>query len=397
MNPQIAKLYHTAQKSERLIVGLMSGTSLDGLDVALCKFSGAGASTKVELLQFDTVTYDDYFKSAIREVFAKSQVSLPHLCRLNPWIAQKHAEIINALLKNWGFKNEQIDVIASHGQTVMHSPKRLHKLANYPNATLQIGDGDHLAIDTGILTISDFRQKHCAVGGEGAPLALYGDYLLFSSSLENRVLINIGGISNFTFLPANNDFNAVFATDTGPGNTIIDAFVQKHFGIPYDKDAGIASKGKLHSELLDRLCNEAYFEENVPKTTGPELFNLDYLKRAIGHLEVSKEDTLHTLCHFTAKTLCNEILRSVPKQFVNRLGIYLSGGGMHNPLICQLIMQQLSHTDIQKMDVLGISGDAKEAVLFAALANETIAGDYGFISPKSSTSSFFMGKISFSL
>lgn len=395
MNPQIEKLYHISQKPERLIIGLMSGTSLDGLDVALCKFTSSGAQTKVELIQFDTVTYDETFKNEIREVFAKNQVSLPHLCRLNPWIAQTHARIINELLVKWNINKDQIDAIASHGQTVMHSPRRLHKLDNFPNSTLQIGDGDHLAVDTGIITLSDFRQKHCAMGGEGAPLALYGDYLLFSNTEENRVLINIGGIANFTFLPSNNDFEAVFATDTGPGNTIIDAFVQKHFGIPFDNDAKIASKGSLNKMLLNRLSMEEYFEEKVPKTTGPELFNLDYLKRAIGDEKISNEDILHTLCHFTANTLCNEILKSVPLSFQNNMGFYLSGGGMHNPLICKLIESQLQGSRIHKMDVLGISGDAKEAVLFAAIANETLAGSKGFNSPKSSTSSFFMGKISF--
>jgi anhydro-N-acetylmuramic acid kinase len=396
MNPQIKRLYEVAQKPERLIIGLMSGTSLDGLDIALCRFTGSGKNTTAELLKFETVAYEDTFKNAVREVFAKDQISLPHLCRLNPWIGSQHGKMINHTLKGWGIKNSEINAIASHGQTVMHSPVRLHGLTEYSNATLQIGDGDHLAVETGILTISDFRQKHCALGGEGAPLALYGDYLLFGSAQENRVLINIGGIANFTFLPANQDFQAVFATDTGPGNTIIDAFVQKNYAVPFDKNAAYGKKGKLHQSLLESLLNEPYFGQDIPKTTGPELFNLAYLNRAIGSLNITKEDILHTLYYFTAETLCAEIMRSVNAEYLRNTSVYLSGGGMHNPLLCDLIKKRLPKLSVKKMDDLGISGDAKEAVLFAALANETLAGETGFVSPKSSNRLFFMGKVSFS-
>lgn len=390
MNPQIEKLYQISQKPSRLIIGLMSGTSMDGLDVALCRFKDAGEKTSIELLQFETVPFDETVKTEIRKVFAKQNIDFPLLCMLNPWIGNMHGEMVNSCLKKWAVMPSEIDAIASHGQTVMHQPKRLHGLDKYPNSTLQIGDGDHMAIKTGILTLSDFRQKHCAAGGEGAPLALYGDYLLFSSDLENRVLINIGGIANFTFLPADLDFNSVFATDSGPGNTIIDAYIQKHFNLPFDKNAEIAKKGELNQSLLNKLKEHPYFTESVPKTTGPELFNLNYIQPLIGSL--SHEDVLNTLCHFTASTLCDCIIRNVPLD--DKTSLYLSGGGMHNPLIVELIKQRLPNIVIDKMDVLGISGDAKEAVLFAALANETLSGKKGFQKPSGGRSTFYMGKIS---
>lgn len=390
MNPQIEKLYQISQKPSRLIIGLMSGTSMDGLDVALCRFKDAGEKTNIELLQFETVPFDETIKTEIRKVFAKQNIDFPLLCMLNPWIGNMHGEMVNSCLKKWAVMPSEIDAIASHGQTVMHQPKRLHGLEKYPNSTLQIGDGDHMAIKTGILTLSDFRQKHCAAGGEGAPLALYGDYLLFSSDLENRVLINIGGIANFTFLPADGDFNSVFATDSGPGNTIIDAYIQKHFNLPFDKNAEIAKKGELNQGLLNKLKEHPYFTESVPKTTGPELFNLNYIQPLIGSL--SHEDVLNTLCHFTAITLCDCIIRNVPLD--DKTSLYLSGGGMHNPLIVELIKQRLPNIVIDKMDVLGISGDAKEAVLFAALANETLSGKKGFQKPSGGRSTFYMGKIS---
>src|SRR5690349_21092327 len=194
MKHHIKHLYDIARKRERIIIGLMSGTSLDGLDVALCAVTGSGIRTKVRVLRFETVDYHDDFKGEIRRVFAKKEVDFQHLTLLNVVIADHHARIVNQCLSDWNIPPASVDLIASHGQTVYHAPRVLHGLRNYPNATLQIGDGDHLARRTGILTVSDFRQKHLAAGGEGAPLALYGDYFLFSKPGSDRFLLNIGGI-----------------------------------------------------------------------------------------------------------------------------------------------------------------------------------------------------------
>ena len=181
MNPQIQKLHEIADKKSRLIIGLMSGTSLDGLDVALCKISGAETNTKVQLLEFETHNYTSEIQEKIRTVFTKKTIDLQQLTLLNAWIGRLHGAMILKSLKKWNFLPEKIDAIASHGQTVFHAPKSLHGQKDFPNATLQIGDGDHIAVSTGIITLSDFRQKHIAGGGEGAPLAAYGDALIFSS------------------------------------------------------------------------------------------------------------------------------------------------------------------------------------------------------------------------
>ena len=173
--------------------------------------------------------FNEDFKQEIKSVFSKKDIDLEKLCLLNPWIALQHASIINACLKKWNIKNEEIDLLASHGQTIYHAPKSLHGQQKFGNATLQIGDGDHLAVSTGIITLSDFRQKHIAAGGEGAPLAVYGDYLIFGKAGEDRILLNIGGIANFTFLPGSMNAAAIFSTDTGPGNTMMDAFMQQNF------------------------------------------------------------------------------------------------------------------------------------------------------------------------
>lgn len=399
MNQNIDKLYKIAQKEERLIIGLMSGTSMDGLDVALCKFRGSGGNTEVNIIAFETVGFTEDIKDEIRKIFAKSTIEFQQLCMLNPWIGNLHAEIINDCLKKWNISSEDVDLIASHGQTVFHAPKILHRLKKFPNATLQIGDGDHIAVKTGIITFSDFRQKHCAAGGEGAPLAVYGDYLIFSKRDENRILLNMGGIANFTYLAGNLNANEVFATDTGPGNTLIDAYVKKHFGLPYDDNAKIASRGIVNQELLKELKNDKFFEEKsgdvtLPKTTGPELFNLEYLKNAQEKsktLEHSHEDILATLCRFSAETIADAILQFKS----NSCKIYGSGGGVHNPLIMSNLRELLPNFDFQETDDLGIAGDAKEAVLFATLANEAIAGGQTNFGSRQGVPSVSMGKISF--
>ncbi len=376
MNPAIARLYTIAQQTHRLIIGLMSGTSVDGLDVALCRISGHGFATTLELLQFETVAYDAGFKAEIQSVFSKKQVDLEKLTLLNPWVACRHAAIINDCLLRWGIPNNSVDIIASHGQTIYHAPKSLHHLPGFGNATLQIGDGDHLAMATGITTISDFRQKHIAAGGEGAPLAGYGDLLLFGKPGEDRVLLNIGGIANFTYLPGTGG-EQLFCSDTGPGNTIMDAYIQQQFpGQYYDKDATVAGTGTANEALLTELKDNAFFGAAFPKTTGPELFNLSYLNEAKGRSNtttLSAADTMATLCRFSADTIVQAMLRCFGEQ--KKLRVYSSGGGMHNPLLMTYIKTQLPLLEFETTDVLHINPDAKEAVLFAILANECICGN----------------------
>lgn len=396
MNQNIQKLAEIAQKPERLILGLMSGTSLDGLDIALCRFRGSGGETRVEVTAFETMPFEEDFKDEIRKVFAKQTIDFEQLCLLNPWIGNKHGELVNECLAKWQIEADEIDCIASHGQTVFHAPKILHGKEKFPNATLQIGDGDHIAVKTGIITLSDFRQKHCAAGGEGAPLAVYGDYLIFSEEGENRILLNMGGIANFTYLSGNLDPNEVFATDTGTGNTLIDAYVKKHFDLPYDADAKLAKQGDVNSELLTTLKTDNFFKKPFPKTTGPELFSSVFLENAqlrSKTTEISHFDVLATLCRFTAETISEAIL-SFTKSTEN-YAIYGSGGGVHNPLIMQFISELLPSFSLKTTDDLGISGDAKEAVLFATLANEALAGGKTNFGSRKGVPSVSMGKISF--
>jgi anhydro-N-acetylmuramic acid kinase len=400
MNKNLQNLYQIAQKPSRRIIGLMSGTSMDGLDVALCELSGSGEETKVKLLNFDTVDYSEEIKTEIRKVFAKQTIDFQHLALLNEWIGTLHAEMILECLNRWNIAPNEVDLIASHGQTVMHAPKILHQQEKFSNATLQIGDGDHIAVKTGIITISDFRQKHVAAGGEGAPLAVYGDYFIFGKKGENRIMLNMGGIANFTYLPATMNPEEVFVTDTGTGNTLIDAFTRLYFPEKsYDKDAEIARQGKVNQELLDALKMDDFFKASFPKTTGPELFSIQYVRdaqKASDTEDISVNDLLATLTRFSAETIAEAINFTISKTNyrVQEFNIYLSGGGMHNPLLVENLKELLACNFLKTND-LGISGDAKEAVLFAILANETVAGGESDFGSRKGIPSVSMGKISF--
>jgi anhydro-N-acetylmuramic acid kinase len=398
MNANLSKLINIAEKKNRIIIGLMSGTSLDGLDVALCKFAGNGLQTSIELLQFETVAFDAGFKNEIKTVFSKKEVDLEKLTLLNPWVALQHASIINTLLKKWNIKKEEVDIIASHGQTIYHAPKSLHAQNKFGNATLQIGDGDHLAVATGIITISDFRQKHIAAGGEGAPLAVYGDYLIFGKPGEDRILLNIGGIANFTYLPGSMDSAAIFSTDTGCGNTMMDAYMQQQFpGQYFDDGAAIALQGNINTALLNALKENDFFAKPFPKTTGPELFNLQYLQKAkekSATQNISVADTMATLNKFSADTIVEAIVRTTDKNKTYK--VFSSGGGMHNPLLMQHLQTALPHFIFDTTAALQINPDAKEAVLFAVLANECLCGDGSYLQKGiEGMPAVSMGKISF--
>lgn len=396
MNKNILRLQQIANAPSRIIIGLMSGTSLDGLDIALCEFKNSGIDTTVKTLHFKTVDYTAEFKAELRSISSKPTVDLQKVTLLNAYIGTYFAELILQCLQEWNFKAEDVDLIASHGQTIFHAPISIHGLKSYPNATLQIGDGDHIAVKTGIITLSDFRQKNVAAGGEGAPLAVYGDHLLLSSLTENRILLNIGGIANFTFLPAGKQSDLIFSSDVGPGNTIMDQFVQLNYKhMFYDTDSKLALAGITNQKLLDALLDAPFYNFKFPKTTGPELFSLKYLNDAIERCDlqnISNEDVLATLCEFSAQSIVIAINKCVPID--TEFTIYLSGGGMHNPLLVKKLGDYLK-CELKTTSNLNLNPDAKEAILFALLANECIVGETPTNKNRAEMPAVAMGKISF--
>ncbi|MEO6671425.1 MAG: anhydro-N-acetylmuramic acid kinase [Ferruginibacter sp.] len=397
MNEGLEKLYSIGKKDSRIIVGLMSGTSIDGLDIAICEIKGNGVNTKLSLLQFATIEYEEDFKAEVKSIFSRKEISLEKLCVLNEWIGTKHAAIVNGCLQKWNINSQDVDLIASHGQTVYHAPIHLHQNKKFGNATLQIGDGDHIAVKTGIITISDFRQKNIAAGGEGAPLAAYGDFILFSDTAHDTILLNIGGVANFTFLPAGAPFNIITCSDIGPGNSMMDAWMQKNFpGKYFDKDASIAKQGNVHAGLLNTLKEDDFFQRSFPKTTGPELFNLYFLENALNKsntASLSIADIMATLNQFTASIIADAILKLKANDLCK---VFVSGGGIHNPLLIGNLKQLLPGIPIHSTAEKNIDPDAKEAILFAILANESVAGNgYNFGDSNNYFPAVSMGKVSF--
>jgi anhydro-N-acetylmuramic acid kinase len=387
MNPNIEALYQISGKSERTILGLMSGTSLDGLDIAVCKIAGSGTHTKLNVTHYTTIPYTEDFKAAVRKIFSIRAVDLEAVTLLNAHIARVHATMVLSALDNWKLSTSSIDAIASHGQTIYHAPKFLHPTTNYGNATLQIGDGDIISTATGIITISDFRQKHIAAGGEGAPLALFGDTILFASETENRVLLNMGGIANFTYLPAGQT-TEIISTDVGPANTLIDSYVKANYpGLSFDANGDIASSGTINEAFVNAVLAHPFFNTAFPKTIGPELFNQDFIEAACktaGIVSMAHQDMIASLSYITTRAIADGIHKVVGDANLE-LVIYASGGGIHNAYIMQQLKIMCPNASFKNLETLGVHPDAKEAVLFAVLANEALAG-----SPTLS-----MGKISF--
>ncbi len=355
----------------------MSGTSLDGLDLALCEIKGTGKSTELKLLEFKTIAYSDHTREKLKNMVSVETVSSEELTILNTFLGDFFGDLILETLDEWHVDSLEVDCVASHGQTVYHAPAAGHQEKDRLNATLQISDGDHIALKTGILTISDFRQKHTAAGGEGAPMASLIDELLFRDKNKSRLLLNIGGIANFTYLPALKENSAAITTDTGPGNTLINKAVQEHFGKAFDEGGKVARKGSIHSNLLKELGKHPFFAASLPKSSGPEMFNAEWVEKCQQQTKAENlpgEDLIATLTQLSARTIAASIKKICD---VRETEIYLSGGGMHNVQLINEIEKSLSKkTD--SFEEIGFNPDAKEAACFAVLANEMLSGE-GFV------------------
>ena len=365
MNAQIHRLYEISEKKERTIIGLMSGTSLDGLDIAMCRIQGSGMETKVNLIDYACYGYNAGQKALLREVCFNDTVKLPRLSKLNRLLAEWHATYVLDFLHTRDIAPVEIDIIASHGQTVYHYFTEKESDTGH---SFQIGDGDILAHLTGIITISDFRQKNIASGGQGAPLAPYGEILLIGENQTPVILLNIGGIANFSFF----NKGLKMATDTGPGNCISDFMVRRYYpGHYYDKNGVFASEGIVSQRLLEALKSHSFFSKPFPKSTGPEEYNATWLEAILSDFShLSPRDVISTANQLTADTIASAILSNT----TGIVDLYISGGGKHNKTLIDRLKTNLPKAHFQKNDFADIPSDAKEAVIFAVLANESISG-----------------------
>ena len=347
------------------IIGIMSGTSLDGVDVALVDICGFSKDTKVKVVDFLSVDMPIDIKEKIKNACDVEKSNVLDICSLNFELGQLFGESALKLIEKANLKSSDIDLIASHGQTIYHIP---FDTETHKKSTLQIGDPSVISKITGCKVVSNFREADMAVGGTGAPLVPYVDYIMYSEKGKNKALNNIGGISNVTVLKASDREQDIIAFDTGPGNMIIDEVCLKLFGKTYDKNGELASKGKTDEKMLRDLMSQEYFDKKPPKATGREDFGGKFVSDLLLKYEnLDRYDILKTVTEFTAKSIIHAYKNYIDVELDE---IIFCGGGAYNTTLINLIKKDLKNVKI--LDELGISSFEKEAVQFAVLGNEFI-------------------------
>ncbi len=358
-------------KPSRLVVGLMSGTSADGIDAVLTRITGYGLSTKVEQLGFYFQPFDDATRQAILDICGGDSGGTREVCLLGTHLGKLYAQAVRELLKQTS--TDKIDLIGNHGQTVYHIPESTPYLNASIRGTLQIGDPSYLAEEFGCPVVSDFRIRDMAAGGLGAPLVPYTEFLLYRSETEDVALQNIGGIGNVTLLPAGCTLDEVTAFDTGPGNMVMDALVSKltNGTLSYDDGGRLAAAGKLIPEMLAWMLEDPYLDKVPPKTTGREYFGKEYVEKLLAFGDYPLADILTTATAFTAQSIALSLRRFAPRLPAR---LVVGGGGSRNPTLLTFLQDALPECKVQIQEDLGLDSDAKEAVAFALLANEALFG-----------------------
>lgn len=346
-----------------LAIGLMSGTSLDGVDAALVEIK----DDKYILKKFVTLSYDDDFKNKLMRNLNDEMAKLSQICSLNFELGYKFVEAIDLLLDSTSYKYEDISFVASHGQTIWHIPRDTH---NLNASTMQIGEPSVIAYQTGIKTISNFRVMDMAAGGEGAPLVPYSEFLIFKNKTKNIILQNIGGISNLTYLRKNCTLDEVVAFDNGVGNIMIDYFTKKYFNLPFDDGGKIAASGEVISSIINHLMDDDFIYLRPPKTTGREKFSVRFmedLSRKLSFEKYEKVDIITTITEYTIRSIVYNY-RAFIKDFDQ---VIVSGGGSHNKYIIKRL-QELLNCPVYTQEDLGYSSDAKEAIAFVVMGHMTL-------------------------
>lgn len=348
-------------------IGIMSGTSLDGIDVALVDISGFDEATYCELIHYKSYPYD---AETQKEIIQASQIetsNVAQICSLNFKLGKLYSDAVTKLLAEFNFQSP-IDFIALHGQTIHHLPHPNNELTH---STLQIGDSAHLAYTHKTTVVANFRPMDMISGGNGAPLVPYTEYLLFRDSNKNRLLQNIGGISNVTVLPANCNEQDIFAFDNGPGNMMMNAAMQYFYQKDYDHNGEVARSGKIIPKLLSKLQAIPYFNESPPKATGRELFGEQLVNQICEQYIHQPKNIITTLTELTAWSITDSYQKFIlPKLNVDE--VIIAGGGAYNLYLLERIRYYLPHIEIKTQEDIGFNSDAKEAIAFAILGNQTL-------------------------
>lgn len=352
-----------------LAVGLMSGTSLDGIDAVLCEIEGYGSDTKIIQKEFIVYPMPLQIKDKIKTCCNGTNVGTDLICSLNFELGELFAEAAQAVCEKGGITTQSLSFIASHGQTIYHIPRKTEK---FHASTLQIGESAVIAQKCGCTVISNFRTKDMAAGGEGAPLVPFSEYILYRQKEHGVALQNIGGIGNVTVLPKACSLDDVYAFDTGAGNMVIDEAMLQLFNKTYDKGGEIAFSGTVIEKLKEELMQHPYVKMKPPKTTGRELFGSDFTNKLLKKYQDEKpEDLITTFTWFTAWSIAeNYRTFIIPKDDITEL--IVGGGGAYNQALIQFIQKELPEIKVVTQEDKGYSSDAKEAIAFVILGNETL-------------------------
>ena len=346
-------------------VGLMSGTSLDGVDAALVKITNKKHPT-FEMIDFISIPYSEELKQKVLKNSIPSTSNIQEICSLNVELSNKYVDAVKKVLDKSNFACDKLDFIANHGQTVWHNPNCMDGFAS---STLQLGDPSTISRAFNKLVIYDFRTLDMAYGGSGAPLIPMSEFLIFRSMEKSRILLNIGGIGNITYLKKKCQIDDILAFDTGPGNMLIDGACIKLFNKPYDKNGEIGKSGIINEEIVDELMLDDYFKQMPPKSTGREKYNNCFLDAVIEKARsknMNDADIVSTLSAFTARSIINQIETYVSD--FNNGELVVSGGGANNPYLLELLKKYKTkkYQVVTGYD-LGYNADAKEAIGFVVL------------------------------
>lgn len=373
----------------------MSGTSLDGIDTALVDIDANG---KINLVAFVTYDFPDRVRERLLDISSHTKCNIHELSSLNYYLGEIFADSAFKIAKEAGIPMDGIDLIGSHGQTLFHFPTPRQEGDYTIRSSIQIGEADVIAERTGVSVVSDFRARDMAAGGEGAPLTPYFHFQLFKDRPgEIRVIVNIGGISNITLLPATG-IEHIRAFDTGPGNILIDGLIERISGgrMKMDKDGRMAAAGRVIPALLARLMDIDFIKAHPPKSTGRDLFGRECINQLLGELQqgMDKNDLIATTTAFSAKSLAYNINKFMMQN--NKIQeIIIGGGGAHNTTLVSMIKKEMLPVPVIGFNEAGINGDAVEAMAFAFLARETMLGNSSNLrSVTGATQAVVLGKIS---
>jgi len=381
---RIGRLLQIANQPSRLVLGLMSGTSVDGIDAVLVRIDGHGAGAKVRQIAFRSYPFPPALRARVFRLFDPQEARVDEICQLDFLLGEVFAAAVDRLLKDCGRTRNEVDLVASVGQTIWHDPQPVEEEPNvdwidHPlvtRSTFAIGQSAVIAERTGITTIGDLRVRDVAAGGHGAPLIAYADWVLLRDPDLGRCVQNIGGIGNVTYLPPDASSGDVIAFDTGPGNMVIDALLDLATGgtQKYDENGALAAQGSVAPELLAAWLDDPYFREAPPKTTGRELFGVQFARRLMNEArDLRIEDLVATATALTAESIARAY-----RDFILPLGpidqVIVGGGGNRNPTLMAMLRERLPGVPLLSHEDFGIDSDAKEAIALAIIANDAVAG-----------------------